>query len=225
MLVVKKKDYAQVSQVCVLSFLKYHPNAKIIIHCDLITFPRLKSIFKSEMLNAEVDLRCDMNSELSWQELKIKLICSLTLTESFYMDADLRWNAPLSLGSSPTFFVKEFKIHDNLEYQTAFRLLGQEWINECSMKNTSFFFWGQLVQNSVIQKKLWDNYTNLTKAIEVSSLEGLVRVQLVRLSEQIAFSITLREKEHGVQYLKDSDEQMDGTFVESSYYGATGTSF
>ena len=225
MLVVKKKDYVKVSQVCVLSFLKYHPNTKIVIHCDLITFPRLKSIFKTEILNAEVELRCDMNSELSWQELKIKIICGLTLTESFDMDADLRWNGPLFLGASPTFFVKEFKIHDNLDFQTAFRLLGQEWINECSMKNTSFFSWGHLVQNYAIQKKLWDNYANLTKSIEDSSLQGLVREQLVRLSEQIAFSITLRETEHNVQYLKSSDEQMDGTFVESSYYGATGTSF
>jgi hypothetical protein len=46
-----------------------------------------------------------------------------------------------------------------------------------------------------------------------------------RISEQIALSLLVEKLNSPIYFLKESDGFKDGSFVESSYFGATGASF
>jgi hypothetical protein len=63
----------------------------------------------------------------------------------------------------------------------------------------------------------------MLQKIEEMSVSDSTKESLKRVSEQLCLSILVPESESN--YLKDADSQFDGTFVESSYFGATGTRF
>jgi hypothetical protein len=50
-------------------------------------------------------------------------------------------------------------------------------------------------------------------------------VSIIRISEQIALSALVDVKNQEVNFLKKVDGYRDGSFVESSYFGATGSAF
>jgi len=225
MLVVKNISYAPVAKVCVQSFLKFHPNSNIVVHVDKITSARVARILKNEIAKGAIRLEPIMEEDRSWQESKISLICALEQSNNFYMDADLRWNGVLTISNSPTFFVAEFEIGTNLKYREAFELAKLSWVNKCEMKNTSFFSWGNLWQDHQLKQKVWENFISIRNAVNALPLEDSLKLQLNRLSEQIALSASLNRIDNSVEFLKLKDGQMDGSFLESSYYGATGTSF
>lgn len=225
MLVVQNSSYVTVSQVCALSFLKFNPESHITIHVDEETINSAKKIYSKEITRRQVSLVKVNTSPAPWQKRKVDLICSMSSGSHFYMDADLRWNGELNLNGELTFFVREFLIGDNETYAETFRSLDMNWINKATMKNTSFFCWGNQVDQNLLKEKVQSGYLAILEALKNASLDEKLKINLTRLSEQIAFSAALDETETGLVYLKAHDGQMDGSFLESSYYGATGTSF
>jgi hypothetical protein len=225
MLVVNNSSYVNVSRVCALSFLKFNPESHVKIHVDEETRPLAEKVYSKEIARRKVTL-VKVNPVVEpWQRRKVDLICSMSEDLEFYMDADLRWNGPLNLSHELTFFVREFLIGDNESYAKAFRTLGLSWINDSKMKNTSFFYWGNQVDQNPLKERVQKIYATILDALNRSSLEEKLKTDLTRLSEQIAMSAALEETETMLVFLKAKDGQMDGSFLESSYYGATGTSF
>ena len=218
-LIVKNPAYIKIAKICINSFLHFHPNAKVKIHCDEKTFFKAKSTFRSKKLEV---LR-DCINEDPWQLSKLKLFLKLSGTREILMDADLKWNGPLPELSSVTYFVREFTFKDNKVYVELFEKLGwQQYINY-SMKNTSFVTLNEVrfsedkihQQNSMI--KLFE------KQVNESELKDREKKDLIRISEQVILSLEFDDI--NCKFLKVSDRQFDGSLVESSYFGATGTRF
>jgi uncharacterized protein involved in tolerance to divalent cations len=141
------------------------------------------------------------------------------------MDADLRWNGILKEMREITFFVKEFDFNSQPKYQT---FLGHVFTDRCplgSMKNTSFFTWnGKNITDEKITQ-IFQAYRKLLKGSEVFMTEPEDQNGMKRISEQLALSIVSEWWGHQIDYLKEIDGFRDGEFVESSYFGATGSEF
>ena len=63
---------------------------------------------------------------------------------------------------------------------------------------------------------------NMAKSDVIAELD---RESVLRISEQLALSLAVESWNEEIFLLKSYDGHMDGQFVESSYYGATGISF
>lgn len=222
-LVVKDSKYAQVAQICIASFLHFHPNARITIHCDTHTFKSMRKKSKFGIHNQSVKVMNDQPKNKTWQELKIELALGMQNTDQFLMDADLKWNGSLGILDGITFFVREFTFKENDLYRQLFADMDMSSQLNNSMKNTSFFSWngriygdGAAEQFSTLRKKICSSASQL----EITSEE---KASVFRISEQLAISLLIKDEE--AKYIKARDVQFDGEFVESSYFGATGTRF
>jgi hypothetical protein len=223
LLIVKNSKYVPVARVCIASFLHFNPNAVIQIHCDSTTYSKTKSMVRLLSKRNQIQVRLDQTDHELWQLSKLKIIREISGTTQFYMDADLKWNGPLPLLKSTTFFVREFLLKSKPEYLQLLQKMNLRDLDQLSMKNTSFFSWcGHEAPEKVILQlfELWETMMNTIE--EVNESEE-TKISLKRISEQLCLSILVLDEESN--YLKDSDAQFDGTFVESSYFGATGTRF
>jgi hypothetical protein len=222
-LVVKNQKYAQIARICVASYLHYHPISHVVIHCDKTTFRSMKRNFKFGIHSNRVRIVCDQEDGKTWQNLKLQLILSLNGTPDFVMDADLKWNGSLGELKGVTFFVRETPFNNNDIYKALFDKLGIISRSNEFMKNTSFFSWNGITyaQEDVrYLKNLLSQIYQESKNLNVCPEE---QASLIRISEQLAMSLFIKDTE--ATYLKESDTQFDGSFVESSYFGATGTKF
>ena len=218
-LIVKNVKYVKIAKICIDSFLHFHPNAIIKIHCDEETFPKAKVSLR----NKNVEIVNDCDSEDSWQLSKLKLFLKLSGTSHILMDADLKWNGPLPNLGSVTYFVREFTFKDNELYVQLFNQAGWQQYLDYSMKNTSFVL---LDEHRIIHGSI----NELTRRIELfertivsSNFSVEQKKDLKRIAEQVVLSLEF-DDDH-CSYLKESDSQFDGSLVESSYFGATGTRF
>lgn len=223
LLIVKNNDYVRVARICVSSFLHFNPKSRIYIHCDQATYAKTKSMVRNLTRKKQVHVQLDQSDYDEWQLSKLKLILKLSGSRDFYMDADLKWNGPLPQFSSTAFFVREFTFSSKLEYEILLNEmnLGDQGVN--TMKNTSFFCWnGNLASKDFTSQlfKIWNLMLETISHIPISENE---RTSLRRISEQLSLSILIPDGE--ASYIKDKDAQFDKAFVESSYYGATGTRF
>jgi hypothetical protein len=219
MLVVKDLRYVKIAKICVQSFLHFHPNSRIVVHADSRTF--LKS--QKKLSSKKVKVIRDQNDSDPWQISKLNLVSQLSGSHEIFMDADLRWNGPIKKITKPTFFVREFTFNEQEKYSVVFAELNWEKYLNYSMKNTSFVSFGGVS----FPKKTWDeilqNILSFQQKVNESKLSQDVKVDLIRISEQVALSLVLDDFE--CNFLKASDSQFDGLLVESSYVGATGTRF
>lgn len=225
LLVVKKDIYAPIAKVCVESFLHYNPKSTVTVHVDDVTKDAVCRKLKRLMKRGLVEVKLSEHQEQSWQDSKLELILSLSDPKKFFMDADLKWNGPIPRISEVTLFVDEFKFLENPFYAP---LLESAWFSEfseTSMKNTSFFYWGSYTptpQDRAEIERIMSNIIELTSDIK----HGADFNQSThRISEQIALSLLVEKIGKRVGFLKESDGFKDGSFVESSYFGATGASF
>jgi hypothetical protein len=173
-----------------------------------------------------VVVSCDYSSrQISWQDLKLELVLSLSGTTDVYMDADLRWNSrlpSLSRIKGIVFFVEEFEFGTVADYTQIFRALNRgEYLNK-SMKNTSFLcFNGRLLtERELIEVKTFAE--GFRQKVKENASELNEPEQLLRLSEQVTLSVVF---DSSINYLKLEDRRFDGSFVESSYLGSTGAQF
>jgi hypothetical protein len=96
---------------------------------------------------------------------------------------------------------------------------------QATMKNTSFISWGSY--------KVTQAEKNQVLAIEKSIIETADsqhvplddKSSVKRISEQLALSLFAEKIPEEIFFLKVSDGHRDGSFLESSYFGATGSQF
>jgi hypothetical protein len=171
----------------------------------------------------QIEILLDQEENASWQFSKLKLILDLSGSRDFYMDADLKWNGPLPKLNATAFFVREFKLESKREYSDLLTLMKVPDLKTNSMKNTSFFAWNGSKAPDNVAFKLIDFWNEMLETIEQMSVSDQVRISLTRISEQLSLSALIPDSESS--FIKDVDSQFDGAFVESSYFGATGTRF
>ncbi len=223
LLVVKNPTYSQIAQVCVESFLFYHSKAKIIIHSDPITENSLRKAMKRVDRKNKVSIVVDQDLSLTWQQQKINLIVMMSGSEDIFIDADLIWNGLMPKREGICFFVEEFIFADNSLYNVVLTQLKLTEQLENSMKNTSFFSWGGKKFKPSKRDEILEFIGGFEKQLALLNLPETKRQEVSRIVEQLGLSIMFDREE--CVFLKESDAQFDGSFVESSYFGATGTKF
>lgn len=225
LLVVKNSIYAPIAKVCVESFLFFHPNATVRIYVDSVTESAVQAHLKRLISRNQVFTERISSEEKSWQDSKLDLILNMSNPNKFFMDADLKWNAPMPPLLGVTFFVNEFDFTDKFPYSELHDLGAWQSSSRVSMKNTSFLYWGEYKTTSDDKAFV----ASTMEAIAQLCMNGRIPVNetesLVRISEQVALSVLVDVNKIPTNYLKSSDGFKDGSFVESSYFGATGTSF
>jgi len=226
LLVVKNSQYSSLARVCIESFIHYHPNTVFVVHCDSTTFSDTRQALNRSSRRKKVQVVLDqLDITATWQEQKVRLIASLNGTNDVFMDADLRWNGVIPERKGITFFVDEFSLKEKSPYREL--LSNHEFSNILNprMRNTSFFsFAGICIDDEYIKgiMKLQTLIENIAKSDVIAQLD---REDVLRISEQLALSLAVESWEEEIFLLKSSDGHMDGQFVESSYFGATGISF
>jgi hypothetical protein len=223
MLVSKKNDYSQIARVCVESFLYFHPKAAVIIHCDSITFGTTCRKLTKVAKHKNVEIILDQDDEETWQQQKINLILQISGSDDFFMDADLKWNGAMTSPSGVCFFVEEYVFESNRFYREFLPKLGIAEQLHNSMKNTSFFTWGGNKLNQDKQEQLLNFIDNFENSLNLIDIDSSQKKELLRIVEQLGLSLII-DRGH-CSFLKKADSQFDGTFVESSYFGATQTKF
>lgn len=225
LLVVKKAIYAPIAKVCVESFIHYNPNSSVTIHVDNETKEEVCRKLRRSIQRGNVKVKLIEYEEQSWQDSKLDLILSLSDPKKFFMDADLKWNGPIPQISEITLFVDEFKFLENPFYVP---LVESSWFagySETSMKNTSFFYWGGYTPTPHDRSEIEHIMKNIAELTSDSGHTTNFNQSTLRISEQIALSLLVEKTGKQVGFLKKSDGFKDGSFVESSYFGATGASF
>lgn len=225
LLLVKQPIYAQLARVCVESFLYFNPKCKIVIHVDSVTESIVSRTLKKISVNKGIEIRNVGGEDKSWQEIKLRIILEMKNPNEFFMDADLRWNGPIPQLIGTTFFVNEFKLKDDPVYLKLLEFSRWESEYEFTMKNTSFIYWGDY--KPAYGDKIFID--KAMKTVQEACIKGIIPQEnqsaIMRISEQIALSILVDVKHLNVNFLKEIDGYRDGSFVESSYFGATGSSF
>ena len=221
LLVVKNPVYARLARTCVESFLHYHPNSQVIIHYDTRTWNALKRQLCLLRLFRRGRLRFErLSDDPIWQESKLDIILSISGTNNIFMDCDLRWNgaAPLPSNRSILYFVKERALES---YKGVLEVLPSRFhsFGVSLMKNTSVFSWSYLNLSDASKervKAIWLEFQSNCKQSYKPELQSVSRI-----SEQIVLSILPDLEGYPFTFLKELDQQFDGSVCESSYYGAS----
>jgi hypothetical protein len=226
LLVVVNPKYASLAKICLESFLYYNPHSVATVHCDSKTIFAAESSLRALIKRGSVVVLLDQtNNEKTWQEQKLDLILQLRGSEAIFMDADLRWNGELRELKGVTFFVKEFNFQEDQKYKVFLSKILKDNESIDSMKNTSFFTWSGLEINDSLMADLFDLYRRLIKGSEKFLTDINEQNGMKRISEQLALSLASDWWGLPIDFLKEVDNFRDGSFVESSYFGATGSEF
>lgn len=226
LLVVSNPTYAKLAQTCVESFLFFHPNSQVVIHHDDRTKTHLLRHLKALQFFRKGRVIYEKVSEGSaWQLNKLNLILELNGTRDIFMDCDLRWNGPI-LDSFENqqlmYFVEERALSTYIgTNQVLTRNIKK--FSEVSMKNTSFFSWsGRSIEQSKVSLIVdsWIEFHSNSGNFELDRRESVSR-----LSEQVVLSVMPAMFDLPYRFLKESDQQFDGSICESSYFGASGGRF
>lgn len=224
-LAVKNSNYVRIGKIAVVSFLYHNSKSKVVIHCDQSTKEKASFEFRHFLKRSRVQI-VDVESENdTWQVQKINLLVAIARLESnFYMDCDVRWNARLTLPDKCTSYVAEFKLMEKSPYRELLPHLNLSNSN-IEMLNTTFVY---LYPGKFTDLELGSIVGFHDKIVHICNTEIVARLdlpQILRLSEQLGFSFFLAKSGREFVTLKSTDGHMDGSFLESSYYGATGVEF
>lgn len=225
LLVVKRPIYAQLAKICAESFLFYNPKCSVVINVDSSTETAVFEAFRKVSKRRKIEIRNIGKHEDSWQKIKLSVIFNMQNTNEFFMDADLRWNGPMPTLKGITFFVNEFNLEDNPIYWKLCEFSGWKSNKEFTMKNTSFLFWGDYKPIDTDLLFINQAMDKIQQLCNLGTIPPEDSVSINRISEQIALSVLVDVKNQQVNFLKLVDGYRDGSFVESSYFGATGSAF
>lgn len=225
MLAAKNTKYLKIAKIAVASFLYHNPNSRVVIHCDPFTYDSAQSEFSFFINRGKVSIRNNGQGSQSWQLQKINLLCEIANQESnFYMDCDVRWNGSLTLNNLCTSYVSEFKLVDKSPFRELIYALDLQ-SSQLEMLNTTFvYLYPGRFSNSELGEiiRYHNEILNLCKTGIVAKLDI---EKTTRVSEQLGYSIFLANSGRKHIALKTQDGHMDGSFLESSYFGATGVEF
>ncbi|CAN2170292.1 hypothetical protein MCEMRE182_00033 [Candidatus Nanopelagicaceae bacterium] len=195
------------------------------IHVDIFTEIAVKKSLKRLIKKGVVKVERVNSDSSTWQELKLDLVLSMQAENEFFMDADLRWNGKIPPLKDITYFVKEFDFSDREPYRDLSRNRHWNFGNEISMKNTSFIYWGGYQTTNLDSELIRDVMDSINQICNFEVYFAEYKDSLLRISEQIALSVLADKLGLEINYLKAEDGFRDGSFVESSYFGATGSAF
>lgn len=226
LLVVKRVEYVSIARVCVESFLHFNPHSSLVIHSDEYLFKQLVQTFQGRIQSGQVEVKDTFTSNhATWQECKIDLLLSMSGSKDFFMDADLRWNGPKPTRDGVLFFVQEFDMLDKSPFRQLARCAMADFDNGTHMRNTSYFSFGGFELSEAERSQVMRFQKEFPSLLESADLGSDDTILLTRLSEQIALSVLSDRWTVPISFLKEADGHRDGAFVESSYFGATGSSF
>ena len=146
-------------------------------------------------------------------------------TSDIFIDADMRWNGFLNLDKNIYFLVREFPLWKSSEYVDFFSSLKIELNEKKYMWNTSFFTFNSIRINEKIIKRMHEFYEKLTLNYESNGKDFNSNSIKERLIEQLTMSYFADEFGFEVKALKENDSRLDGSLVESAYFGSTGLGF
>ncbi len=89
------------------------------------------------------------------------------------------------------------------------------------MANSSFISLGKFPNRKQFVDEVEVNFTKIRNQLLIGSYDELVRKKVMRLSEQIALSISINKHLDHFKALKTSDSPIDGGPAESYYLGTT----
>jgi hypothetical protein len=225
LLVVKEPIYAELAKLCAESFLFFNPKCKVIINVDSATEIAVSKAFKSLAKKRNVEIKKIDRDHDSWQDIKLGVILESREEDEFFMDADLRWNGPIPHLAGVTFFVNEFKLKTNPTYSKLLESNGWLSNKDFTMKNTSFLYWGDYKPADSDKAFISQAMNRIQELCNIGVIPPEDAVSISRISEQIALSVFVDVRNLEVNFLKAIDGYRDGSFVESSYFGATGSAF
>jgi len=225
-LVVDKLIYVELAKVCAESLIFFHPNAKVIFHVDVALEPilreRLKYLFKHKKARTII---LPPSPKLRWQHRKLLLILALNGTSDVFLDADLKFNGPLPIILGVTFFVKEFRMKSDTKYAKMISSFNEQKYENASMHNTSFFSFGGYLQENLELSEILDVEQKIKSYSQTIQADKAEIRNMDRISEQITLSLIVENWNIPIYALKDVDGHKDKSFLESSYYGATNSTF
>ena len=225
LLVVARPDYIRFAEIATLSFFFYHPKSKVRIYCDSITIKETRMRFKREISKGQVKVELVKREELSWQEHKVEIILSLESKNHFFMDCDLRFNSKLPDLQAPLFFVREYNLCENIDMKNILNKLDRiKGHKEIFMWNSSFVYWDSYTS---ILLKTGLSFSDFEKFLKyaLSNITESKRNEIWRLREQLYLSVLAGLSGIPLNSLKSEDKRLDGSFLESVYFGSTGLSF
>lgn len=224
-LIVRNPIYCDLAKVCVVSFLHFHPKSEIKIHVDGSTIEKSRVTFKREILKGRVSLIDSDNETSTWQELKMLTVLGMHESNEFFMDADLRWNGVLPGLKGVTFFVEEFTLQNKSPYAQMLNSPLFAEFDRASMKNTSFISWGNYKVTQTEKDRVLAIEKLITETVNSDLVPRDDKSFVKRISEQLALSLFAHKISEEIFFLKATDGHRDGSFLESSYFGATGSQF
>jgi hypothetical protein len=213
------------AKICVESFLYFHPKCTVVVHVDRSTHAEVNQKLRKLISREQVRVEKVHQDSVTWQISKLDLIFKLGNSNKFFMDADLKWNGPLNKLDGIVIFVNEFVFKENNDYKP---MTQSPWFvpyMNSTMKNTSFFYWGAYSPTNSDIQRVNHLMQLIEKISENSQNPSEFNSTLGRISEQIALSLALEIIRQPVDFLKKTDKFKDGSYVESSYFGATQTLF
>lgn len=225
LLAAKNTKYLKIAKIAVASFLYHNPNSSVVIHCDAFTYSSAQLEFNYFIKHGTVEIHHNGHDSQTWQVQKIQLLCEIANLESnFYMDCDVRWNGSLTLTDLCTSYVSEFKLADKSPFREILPTLRLQ-NSQVEMLNTTFVY---LYPGKFSPVELGDINRYHNEVLNLCSSGVVAKLdieQTQRLSEQLGYSIFLANSGRIHIALKSQDGHMDGSFLESSYFGATGVEF
>ena len=224
-LAAKNIKYLKIAKIAVASFLYHNPNSRVVIHCDTFTYLSAQLEFKYFIKRGTVIILDNGQDKQSWQIQKIGLLCDIAHLESnFYMDCDVRWNGSLSLSDLCTSYVSEFKLEDKSPFREMLPALKLQ-NSQVEMLNTTFVYLYPGKFSAAELGEITRYHNEILSLCNSGAVANLDIEQTSRLSEQLGYSIFLTNSGRKHVALKSQDGHMDGSFLESSYFGATGVEF
>ena len=142
-------------------------------------------------------------------------------SDDVFSDADLYWNAKIPSEGQPYFFAREDGILQREPYVSSLESIGIEIDENDFMANTSFISLSGLKNRVKFAELSNAFYEKITREISGSLIENHSQKKILRLSEQIALSLTISKLEQGMKPLKRMDHPMDNGHAESYYLGTT----
>jgi len=222
LVVLNSIEYVYLAQICVLTFLHFHPNAKFFIHTDRKVVDQLRKIFRVQLKHDCIKIQTIEDNSFEWQRRKLEVILAMNDVSDIFMDADLRWNGKLPELQGTTVYFREFSLLDYENYISLIPRLKQ--MTQACMYNSSFIsFKGNFFSDK--QKLEILSLQEELSCLKSSEITESDLAAVRRMSEQIALSILLDSSDRIVFPLKIEDSRSDGSFVESCYFGVTGLAF
>jgi hypothetical protein len=220
LIVVMKKEYLKAAIRCVNSIWFHSPQIQVVIHIDEYLSKHRKYLLRSLDREDRVIIKLEETFG-SWQELKLNVILNELGERDAFSDADLYWNIPIPELESGLYFAAEKALLDKSPYAEVIKDSGIRVENASTMANSSFISVGKISNRADFVEDVQNNFRKITNQVRKGSYEETVRAKILRLSEQIALSISINKRGSYFSPLKTSDKPMDGGAAESYYLGTT----